>query len=245
MKANDVKVIVGVLANDEDGYDKMVEASRKTCYESPPEHFEVFFIYGRRKGIKIPPGGSTVIDDCFYHDYPESRANILKKTVAFFEYCLKNLDFDYIFRANCGSYIDMSLLSEFLKDKPREEFYCGHLNGSKKLPPFVSGAGYFLSADIVKLIVDKKDDLEYNGRILMDDTAVGDFLHKRCIPITEGRKILSVNIDQIKGTERIAQHIIDRFGLDEYFRFDPECYHYHFRHTINPECFYEIRRLKK
>jgi len=35
-----MKILVGVLANDENGYDEMVQAARDTCYKNIPEEFD-------------------------------------------------------------------------------------------------------------------------------------------------------------------------------------------------------------
>ncbi len=120
------KIIVGVLASDNGGYANMVQACRDTCYSKShiPENVSVFYIYGHRQGITTPEK-SKVIGDCFYHNHPESRRNIIYKTIAFFEYCCDNFEFDYIYRPNCGSYVNLSILNGIANELPSKNLYFG------------------------------------------------------------------------------------------------------------------------
>ena len=111
------KIIIGVLACDKfagEDYTNMVQACRDTCYSKIEEGIKVYYLYGHREGVEIPEKSYKIDGDCFYNDSPEGRNNCLAKTVAFFEHCIENEEFDYIFRANCGSYIDQKILKTFL-----------------------------------------------------------------------------------------------------------------------------------
>ena len=68
-----MKIILGVLANDDDGYDKMVQAAKDTCYKDIPSEFEVFYLYGQRRGIDIPKGSYKLNGNDFYYDFTEAR----------------------------------------------------------------------------------------------------------------------------------------------------------------------------
>jgi hypothetical protein len=228
-----MKLIVGVLANDEYGYDKMVSAARDTCYNSSavPDDVEVFYIYGHRKGITIPRNSYRVDDDCFYDDSPEiGYGNLLRKTISFFEYCYTNKDFDYILRPNCGSYVNLSLLKKFIiqNNMPQEKVYFGKGGFCERTQtPFVSGAAMLISRDVVEIIVKNKDFLDHR---LVDDVALGRLLTQKQVKIASNalRKIVT-----------LPDIINDNSAVDD------ECYHYFFNRTREPLCFYEIHKRSK
>ena len=242
------KIIIGVLACDkykimkklppptglvkvEEDYTELVKACRETCYSETVEGVEVYYIYGHRKGVYIPKNSYKLEGDCFYNDSPEGRENCLAKTLGFFEYCLKNKEFDYIFRANCGSYIDQKILKEFSEKLPKEKLYCGRW-GEEKGIPYCSGTGYFLSRDLVEMIVGIKkiyDKKEISPFYIMgvDDLSIGSIMYENGIDRTGGAYREDVVLDEI---------VRDDFFINE------NCYHYYFKHTIEPKCFYELHK---
>jgi hypothetical protein len=232
-----MKIIVGVLANDEDGYDKMVQAAKDTCYKDIPEEFEVFYLYGRRSGVNIPKDYYKLDGNDFYYDFMEARRFLLIKTVAFFEYCYYNEDFDYIFRPNCGSYISLPLLRDFILEKqlPKEDLYFGSAHGSPP-PYYVSGSGILLSKNLIQSIVENKESLIYDGDVhvnmdgkqvpMIDDISIGTFLYESLgIVPTPGALLEFVNLETL---------------LNDNSFVDGKCYHYHFQATREPKCFYEV-----
>lgn len=106
-----------------------------------------------------------------------------KKTVQAFSYVLEHFNFDYIFRTNLGSYIYQDRILNFLADKPTDRFYAGILGlakvGSLEVV-FASGSGFFLSRDLVSLIVSKQEVIDY---AIIDDVAIGRFLQEENIKI--------------------------------------------------------------
>ena len=231
-----MKLIVGILACDEGGYDKMVEAARNTCYslKMVPDDTEVFYIYGHRTGITIPTDNYKIDEDCFYHDSPEhpSKMNVIKKTLSFFEYCYNNKDFDYILRPNCGSYVSLPLLKKhiFQNNFPKEGMYCG-ITGNHAGIRFVSGACTLISRDIIGLIVKNKDTIMSYGRTLMDDVAIGKFLiHDSKIITPHGALRRGITLSGI---------------LSDNFEINNDCYHYYFLRTRDPRCFHELHKKLK
>jgi len=238
-----MKIILGVLANDDDGYDKMVQATKETCYKTIPSNFEVFYLYGHRRGVNdIPQNGYKIDGSNFYYDCPEARVLLLVKTVAFFQYCYYYKDFDYIFRPNCGSYINLPLLEKFIIENnlPKENLYFGVKNKTSK-DPFASGAGYLLSKDVVGHIVEKSSELVYDARYYdeelnlpyMDDVSLGKFLNETMgIHIYDKDNVTAlrkdVKIDDLENNPNIV---------------DDECYHYYFCHSIDPRCLYKVHQL--
>lgn len=238
---NNKKIIIGVLANNQNGYDKMVKAAKETCYLNKSEFdIEVYYLYGRGNGVEIPHDSYIVKDDNFYFDSEESYYNLLPKTVEFFEFCLKNKEFDYIFRTNCGSYIDLNAINEFCKLLGNENIYCG-VEGSFNNVSFASGSGFFISKDIVEKIVKNKHILYNYAKNLMDDVSIGHFLCKDLnINVLKGaiRKDITIKNNQID--------ILNTSGLDNNLPIDKKCYHYYFSHAYGlshgPEFFDIVKK---
>lgn len=212
-------------------YSYMVQACKDTWIKTSPNNVKVYMVYGDTHK-------SHLLNDLKDNEYivteeneiitktEESRANLLRKTVKAIEYCLDNdPDIDFIFRPNCGSYINTALLSKFLEDKPRNGFYCG-INGYFNNIRYSSGACILMSKDVAKLIVDNQTELEYDGNRLMDDVAIGDFLSKRGIDLkSDAMRIDSSSVSELHNS------------------FNKQCYHYYFRHSINPILIYECHNL--
>ena len=234
-----MKIILGVLANDEGGYGHMIQAARDTCYETIPDFAEVFYLYGHRNNISIPHNSYVIDNDCFYYDYPEHRSFLLHKTIAFFEYCLNNKDFDYIFRPNCGSYIHLELLHKFITNNvSNERVYLG-IRGFVDNINYASGSGFLISKDVVELLVRHKECLEYDGNVFVDDMSIGRLLTEHNGLQLDFEK-LSVTPGALRENVRLSDIIKNDFKLNT------ECYHYYFCHTIDPRCFYVVHdRFKK
>jgi hypothetical protein len=261
--SNAPKIIIGVLANDGPEppvdnpnelrwYGNMVVATQKTCYSNPHESCKVFYVYAndphhfRRLQIETPTQWSQMVFDLsqlgvlgfnFYYNTLETRQNILRKTISFFEYCLQNEEFDYIFRCNCGSYIDTNLLYNISLGLSNNKLYYGAIG---KIWPgqqhdqvvdreirYVSGAGMLLSRDVIEHIVQNKDDLEYNGFNKIDDVSIGDLLDRTgyCKPHESPPNVQSLFLSEI---------ISDDFKLGD------DCFHYYFKHSLEPKCLFEI-----
>jgi hypothetical protein len=116
------------------------------------------------------------------------------KTIMAFEWVLNNYEFDYLYRTNLGSYVDCSNLINFLSDKPKDKFYSGIVGYDSfylgKVVKFASGSGYFLSSDLVNLVVSKKDQWNH---FAIDDVALGDLMDKNFISIYPGAIRLSIS----------------------------------------------------
>lgn len=208
-------------------YKNMVEACKKTWINSSTENCKIFAVYGKQGREQLLNNQSLVIiEDCIIVNTTEARSNLLKKTIKAMEYCLEyHQDYDYFFRPNCGSYVNTRLLKEFLLDKPRTNYYSsmnGLFNGIK----YGSGACILFSKDIVKILVENQDKLEYNGEIYMDDVAIGKFLNTYGIPLqTDALRYICNNEQEIES------------------KIDSKCYHYYFNHTINPNLIYKCHKL--
>ena len=163
-----------------------------------------------------------------YINTKEHRANLLIKTIKGMECALARWpDLDYVFRPNCGSYINTHLLYKFLKDKPRQNYFAG-ITGEHMGIPFISGACMLFSKDIVKLIVDHQDEINLDGWGMMDDVSMGKFLDSMNIPFSnDGQRVMAD-----------SEHQLNQL-------WDKDCYHHYFCHTINPRLIYQCHELFK
>lgn len=117
-------------------------------------------------------------DNDFVSNIKESYGALLLKFLDFLEY-IKNWEYDYVFRVNCGSYVDVDNLKEFLENKPREKFYCG-IKGKFENIEFASGSGFIISKDLAKLAIENRNEF---GVDHIDDISFGRFMQKNGISI--------------------------------------------------------------
>lgn len=103
---------------------------------------------------------------------PDLYSLIGIKTLEAFEASLKNFDFDYIYRTNASSYIDLDGLNEFLRNKPIANFYAGVVGNYQGIS-FASGCGYFISRDLVEKVIQKKNRWDHS---YIDDVSLGKLL---------------------------------------------------------------------
>lgn len=229
---NDIKILGLMLASDgceSPGrcYKDMVEACRKTWINSATKNCKIFAIYGREgREYLLNNQALMVTEDSIIVDTTESRSNLLKKTIKAMEYCLENYnDYDYFFRPNCGSYVNTKLLKNFLLDQPRTNYY-NSINGDFQGIRFGSGSCTLFSKDVIKILVNNQDKLEYNGEIYMDDVSIGKFLGEYGIELQNS----ALRYDC--GYEDDIENMLDN-----------KCYHYYFKHTINPRLIYKCHEL--
>lgn len=182
-----MKVLISILAKEDNNiYSKLEETIRNTWLKIKPNNVDVIFYYGN--------GKNELIGDSLYLNIPDTYNTISQKTVMMYNYIYNNMNnYDYIFRTNLSSYVDIPLLVDFLTDKPKEKFYCG-IKGKHGSIEFASGSGYFISKDLLKLIVDNQNDWDNN---IIDDLAAGKFMKKYNIKINENAKREDLDINKI------------------------------------------------
>jgi hypothetical protein len=135
--------------------------------------------------------------DLIYTTVPDLYSLIGIKTVEAFKASINNFDFDYIYRTNVSSYIDLIKLNEFVNNKPRDGYYGGAV-GTHQGISFASGCGYFLSRDVVNKVLENRKLWDHN---LIDDVSLGKLLTKELdIEVQEiGRLDLeSANFSQLE-----------------------------------------------
>lgn len=106
---------------------------------------------------------------------------ILIKTLKAMEYVYNNFDFKYLIRTNISSFWD------FKTYKKMFNIYNDNLVkapiGLEGPIPFPGGSGMIISKNIIHLIIKNQSSFNYT---LMDDRAIGVFLHSHNIPIIDG-----------------------------------------------------------
>ena len=120
---------------------------------------------------------------------PDLYSLIGAKTLHAFEISLRNCEFDYIFRTNVSSYLDLKGLQQFVEDKPRNGFYAGAI-GNHQGVNFASGCGYFISRDLVNSVIEKRDLWDHN---LIDDVSLGKLLTQELNVSIEGVNRIDFN----------------------------------------------------
>jgi hypothetical protein len=205
-----MEILVMVLAAALPEHERMISAIRRTWAKSPPAGVRVLFYYGRKGGIPTEDG--AVVEDGFdtiYCGSDEGLENIMRKTIIAFRYALR-FPFDVVFRVCSGSYVELRRLAVSLGNKPMSRFYGGvpnYRNGS----PYPSGAGYFLSRDLVELVVANSDTLLRTRRETYDDIALGQFMTMAGVPFqTFGRRH-----DITKGARNVLEREDYHFHLPE------------------------------
>jgi hypothetical protein len=174
------KVLGMVLCAEHDLYEKMTHTIKSTWGGWKSDSFKVKYYYGRKKAIKPKEGEIVIAGDDMICGCDETVDNIMIKTLMAFEYVYNNFEFDYLLRTCCGAYVIPWRLLEKLEKANRTKFYFGR---AARLSPtdsiWAHGFGYVLSRDMVKLMLDNKDEVLSSAAGRHDDVAVGRFLdHK-------------------------------------------------------------------
>lgn len=113
-----------------------------------------YFPEGNKMVINVGDEHSTYLDENNTEYTFDSRG---EKFILALEYCLKNLDFDYIYRMSCTSYIDVYRMYDFINSLEREKVYSGAFNMYQYKHYFVSGFNVIMSKDVVEQLVNNKE----------------------------------------------------------------------------------------
>ncbi len=165
------KIIVLIIASyGKNTYDLMINLWKK--YMNNNENIKSYFIMFK-ENINDP----VVIDEKENTIWIKGKETyipgILEKTIISIEYLLKNnFEFDYIFRTNLSSVLDLNKLIKLVNDNNYE--YAGVINNKHIVSlKFVSGAGILLSKNTCIYIINNKNKLDYNK---IDDVSIGKLL---------------------------------------------------------------------
>lgn len=119
----------------------------------------------------------------------ESYKNILSKTICGINWCVENIPFDFLIRANVSTYFEAAGIRQLLeKYSPNEELFGGYLdfiNSSAKAyhqKMFVNGGAIFLSFKTAEKLR-QMDSLEWLDK--PDDYAISQYLFRQMVKPTQ------------------------------------------------------------
>lgn len=165
-----MKLLILILSADSYPYNELEDIIRETWIKEKPDNVNVFFVRCDPK-IEEP----TVIGDTFFSPCTENWGSVGKKTLESFEFFYKNYDFDYLFRTNSSSYVDIEKLIDKIKtDDFKYAGVVGEYNGTS----YVSGAGYLISNETIKIIIENSNMWNHGTH---DDVALGELLKSQGI----------------------------------------------------------------
>jgi hypothetical protein len=169
----DVNVLVLVLSCRSGPFPALAAAARRTWAATPPAGVEVLFYAGGRDLRDEPPELELPVPDDLEH--------VGLKTLAAFAHVLATRDFDLLFRTNSSSYVELGGLRRFAAEAPRERFYAA-VPIWRANERYGSGAGYFLSRDLVELVVAEAGEWEHEAP---DDVALGRLVVSHAVELVE------------------------------------------------------------
>ena len=167
-----IGVIILILANDNTIY-LQCQTLWKRYINSHPNIKSYF--------IKLNPElkNDILIDnDIIFVKGNESYVpGCLIKTVESIKYLLSNEEFDYIFRTNMSSVVDLNKLYNLLENYNQD--YSGVIGYCDNVK-FASGAGMLLSKNMCNFLINNRHLLNYN---LIDDVSIGTLLQNNNVTI--------------------------------------------------------------
>jgi hypothetical protein len=202
-----MKVLLLIISNESsDTYLRHKELWR-TQFHSHPE-VECYF-------IEFHPSKHLIIEnDTFYVRGNETYTpGIRDKTLECFKYFIdRGTTFDFLLRTNLSSLWNFTPLIKWLKHIPTLGQYFGII-GTHNSIRFVSGAGIFLTPDVVQKLVENR----HLCSNIIDDVDFGYALS--CIGIVPTRDALRTDLTNMKA-------LISN-------RFNPNVYHYRLKLNLN------------
>ena len=171
-----MKALVLVLSCLERPYPDLARAQKRTWAARDVAGIDVLFYAGgspetERRGRDLQL------------DVADGYWEIGRKTLAGFRYVLEHHDFDLVFRTNSSSYVDLPNLSAWIAANAQPTgFYAGSGEVS-----YASGSGYFLSRDLVELVLQAADEWDHS---LHDDIALGSILAARGVPLVSTPRVI-------------------------------------------------------
>jgi len=177
-----LKILILVLSYNDNGgtYSEFFEAQKKTWDSIIVPNVETYYYFGNSE--------ENIIKNNEIHVTDTENSRCTNKLITTLK-IINNFDFDILFRTNSSSYIDKKLLYDFLSNADCNKFYSGIINANvnpnaRHIKKYGSGAGLCLSKDLVNLIVENENMINYN---LVDDISIADILSKLDVfPINYG-----------------------------------------------------------
>ncbi len=153
-----VNILVGICSCNNAHHRRV--ACRETWLSHPQPDIEFRFFLGRREPLPNEPDVVNLwVDDGYYH--------LPAKGLAFYKWALENYDFDWLFKCDDDTYLDLQRLEQVCDD---EYDLIGDFSVEKRGTPS-GGAGYFLKRSMVEKIVAHYREIPICGA---EDVIFGD-----------------------------------------------------------------------
>jgi len=168
------KIIVLVLASDTYPSKRNSKAQKNTCFSKQVNNFKVYFYKAGSKNF--------LEKDELMFNVSSSEQDIGYKNLEAFNWVLENEEFDYLYRTNTSSYINLNKLQSYIDvNNFKDKFLYDGVD--IKLPKkaqdkeihFVSGAGILFNKNTIQLIVDNFEKLDHS---LWEDVSLGKLLNQ-------------------------------------------------------------------
>ena len=153
-----VNILVGICSCNNAHHRRV--ACRETWLSHPQPDIEFRFFLGRREPLPNEPDVVNLwVDDGYYH--------LPAKGLAFYKWALENYDFEWLFKCDDDTYLDLQRLEQVCDD---EYDLIGDFSVEKRGTPS-GGAGYFLKRSMVEKIVAHYREIPICGA---EDVIFGD-----------------------------------------------------------------------
>lgn len=172
MKITKYSLIILVITSRGTRYDKQIKIFWQTFIDNVKKHnypIKVFYILGN----------NTTLDDlgCNNEDIivsntPEEYNLIADKTLYSLQYIEDNYDYKHVFRTNLSSFLILDKLIKYHEQLPSTNLYFGVASYAPNR--FISGAGMWLSRDVINELLKHKNNKNYKK--IYDDVWFGNFL---------------------------------------------------------------------
>jgi len=169
-------LLVLIIASHTEDYEKFKEQWER--YMGLFSNVKAFFLYSD-PAIEFD---AIVNENEIVHKHKEwYEPGILYKTLAGMQLCNEMFTYDHLLRTNLSSFYDVPRLLDFLKARPTSRYAGARQTLFRESVPFLSGAGFIVSRDVVSSLLDLMhhpniftEDLIY----LPDDVAISTLLHR-------------------------------------------------------------------
>lgn len=187
-----IKVLVLIIASDNLPIYIQLQNIWKSYMHYNPKKINAYFIRGNPS---IAENFQITSDTLWLKTEESLKTGVTTKTILAFETALSQLPhFDYILRTNLSSFYIFDRVLSFLEKAPKNDFYCGFQNYFSGVH-YASGSGFFLSRDLVELIVKNKNYfLDQPNE--WDDLIIGKFLHSQGKKVVDQRMLRLANIKE-------------------------------------------------
>ena len=183
------EVVISVIASRSKLYDEMVK-----IYWIPfinyvnknHKNIKIFLLYNSPISDFLQP----IKDNILIFNFKENIIpGVLQKTIESFEFIESNIKYNKILRTNLSSFFIIDNLIKLYETLPDHNLYAG-ITGIHLGMKFVSGAGIWLSTDVIKYIIENKNNLNYR---IIDDVSLSLLVSKM---ETTNRKYFFKNLNR-------------------------------------------------